>query len=361
MKNKIVCISFFAFVFVFSLLCIILPKAEFSESERRTLAKFPTVSSENIFSGNFSSGFEEYSTDVFPFRDAFREIKAYAASNIFKKLDNNKLFYKDGHLSKLEYPLNEKLLAHATERFSFIYETYLKDRAENIYLSVIPDKNYFLDTLKIDYEKLVDTVSGDMPWAKYIDIFPMLSIDDYYTTDSHWKQENLLPVADALLTAMGKDFDAKFEKATLSSPFFGVYSGQAAIKTAPDTVTYLTNDTLDGCIVKKYDSGKAEPAAMYDLSKDGSRDPYEMFLAGSSALLTIENPKNPDGGHLIAFRDSFGSSLLPLFAGEYSLITVVDIRYIPSAALGNFISEFDGADVLFLYSAGMLNQSGAMR
>ncbi|MBQ5777396.1 MAG: hypothetical protein IIV97_01125, partial [Oscillospiraceae bacterium] len=60
-------------------------------------------------------------------------------------------------------------------------------------------------------------------------------------------------------------------------------------------------------------------------------------------------------------RDSFCSSLLPLFAEEYAKITAVDIRYIPSAALGNFIPDFDGADVLFLYSTGMLNQSGAMR
>lgn len=361
MKNKIVCISFFAFVFIFSALCIILPKPEFSESERRTLTKFPAASAENIFSGNFSSGFESYSTDAFPFRDAFRSLKAYAASNIFQKLDNNKLFYMDGHLSKLEYPLNQNLVNHATEKFNFIRDEYLKGHAENIYLSIIPDKNYFLDTLKIDYEKLVGLVSGDMPWAEYIEIFPALSLDDYYTTDSHWKQENLPPVADMILSAMGKDFDTDFKQSTLSSPFFGVYSGQAAIKTAPDTINYLANDILDGCIVKKYDSGKAESAAMYDLSKDGSRDPYEMFLAGSSALITIENPANPDGGHLIVFRDSFGSSLLPLFAGEYAKITAVDIRYIPSAALGTFIPDFGGADVLFLYSTGMLNQSGAMR
>ena len=362
MKEKFTCIGFFAVIFIFSFLCIFLPKPEFSESERRVLAKFPSTSAESIFSGQFSGGFEEYSTDVFPFRDAFRGIKAFSVFNIFMQSDNNKLFVQNGHLSKLEYPQNDELLDHATERFEFIYDTYLKDRAENIYVSLIPDKNYFLDTLKLDYSSLCNKVLSDMQYAEYIDIFPLLELSDYYTTDSHWKQENIVDISESLLSAMGKGKTGlKFTSATLSSPFYGVYSGQAAVKTPPDTITYLTNDVINSCVVTNYDSGKAESASMYDLSKDGSRDMYELFLMGGSALLEIENPKNESGDHLIVFRDSFGSSLLPLMAHAYSKITVCDIRYIPSAMLGQFISDFDGADVLYLYSTSMLNSSGAMK
>ncbi len=361
MKNKFTCIGFFSVVLLFSLLCIFLPKPDFSESERRVLAKFPELSSKSVFSGEFSSEFEEYSTDVFPFRDAFRSIKAFSALNLFRQSDNNKLFYQNGHLSKLEYPMNEKLISHAAERFGYIYNSYLKDRAENIYLSIIPDKNYFLDTLKIDYEKLCGIVRENMDWAEYIDIFPLLSLDDYYTTDSHWKQEKLLPVAEALLSAMGSGPVGNFSEKSLTAPFHGVYSGQAAIKTAPDAIKYLTSDTLSDCVVKKYDSGRAEAAFMYDLSKDGSRDPYEMFLSGSSALVTVENPKIKTERQLIVFRDSFASSLIPLLCEQYAKVTLIDIRYIPSEMIGQFVSDFGNSDVLFLYSASMLNSSGAMR
>ena len=65
-------------------------------------------------------------------------------------------------------------------------------------------------------------------------------------------------------------------------------------------------------------------------------------------------------GELIVFRDSFGSSLIPLLAEEYEKITLVDIRYISSSLLGEFIS-FDGQQVLFLYSSLLLNSSMGMK
>ena len=60
------------------------------------------------------------------------------------------------------------------------------------------------------------------------------------------------------------------------------------------------------------------------------------------------------------FRDSFGSSLAPLLIESYDKITLVDIRYIQSGMLGNFI-DFDSQDVLFIYSSGLLNNSLAMK
>ena len=36
----------------------------------------------------------------------------------------------------------------------------------------------------------------------YIDIFPLLTIDDYYTPDSHWRQEEIVDVAELLASAM---------------------------------------------------------------------------------------------------------------------------------------------------------------
>ncbi len=361
MKDKLTCILSFGVILVFSLLCFFLPKDDFSESERRVLASFPEANKETIFSGKFSSDFEEYATDVFPFRDNFRTIKAYTATNIFGKSDNNKLFMQNGHLSKIEYPMQTKLLDHATERFGYIHKTYLEGKTDNIYLSIIPDKNYHLDTLKFDYGALTNHVRGNMPYAEYVDIFPLLSLSDYYTTDSHWKQECIGDVAEKLLSAMGKKQNGKFEKITLDVPFYGVYSGQAALPTPPDTITYLTNDTLRDCIVINCDTGMPEEGFMYDMKKAEGHDPYEMFLSGNSALLMIENPSNRNGKHLVVFRDSFASSLLPLMIGEYEKVTVFDIRYVQSEMIGAFVRDFTDTDVLFLYSASMLNSSGAMK
>jgi hypothetical protein len=56
------------------------------------------------------------------------------------------------------------------------------------------------------------------------------------------------------------------------------------------------------------------------------------------------------------FRDSFGSSMIPLLMQGYKKVTVVDTRYIASGLLDQFI-QFKGQDVLFMYSSLILNSS----
>ena len=159
---------------------------------------------------------------------------------------------------------------------------------------------------------------------------------------------------------MGVDVKAEYTENTLEKPFSGVYTGQLAIPFKPDTIKYLTNDTLNSCVVTYYDTGMPKVGDMYNMEKAYGKDPYEMFLSGTSALIEIENPNAKTSKELVVFRDSYGSSLVPLLTPGYSKITVVDIRYIQSSFLGNFI-EFDNQDVLFIYSTTLLNNSMAMR
>ena len=82
--------------------------------------------------------------------------------------------------------------------------------------------------------------------------------------------------------------------------------------------------------------------------------------SGNQSVVTVRNEKNTSGKRLIIFRDSFGSSIAPLFLEAYTEIVLVDLRYIPSAYLGEFV-DFKGADVLFLYSTLLLNNSLSLR
>ena len=176
-------------------------------SERRPLAQMPEVSVSEIVSGDFVEEFEKYTLDQFPLRDDFRSLKAWVSQNIFRKADNNDIYAADGYAVKMEYPLKEDSLGHALEKFEKIYEQYLKESGSEIYLSVIPDKNYFLAEsshhLSMDYEKLFSMVKEGMPWSAHIDLTGHLAAKDYYFTDTHWRQENLLPVAGAISEAMG--------------------------------------------------------------------------------------------------------------------------------------------------------------
>ena len=117
---------------------------------------------------------------------------------------------------------------------------------------------------------------------------------------------------------------------------------------------------MSNCKVTYYDSGVPKIGDMYNMEKAYDKDPYEMFLSGSSPLVTIENLSADTEKELILFRDSFGSSIAPILSTAYSKVTVVDIRYLQSSFIGNFV-EFDNQDVLFLYSTSLLNNSLSMR
>lgn len=347
-----------------SVWCIAKPGPEYSDSERRVLASFPELTWENIISADFMADFEDYTVDRFPMRDIFRSVKALSEKYIFVKKDNNDIYSADGHLSKLEYPLNTHMLDNAADKFSFIYEKYLADKNADVYFSIVPDKNYFLAEkngyLSLDYDELVSYMKEKTSYITYIDIIDKLSIDDYYTTDTHWKQENIVDVAEYIAESMGADVKSEYTENTLDNPFYGVYYGQSALPHKADTIKYLTNDVLDSCIVTSYDTGKPVKKAVYDMEEAYGKDPYEMFMSGSDALITVENPKSETDKELIIFRDSFTSSLSPLLVSGYKKITLVDIRYISSSMLGAFI-DFGDSDVLFIYSTMLLNNSLAFK
>ena len=96
------------------------------------------------------------------------------------------------------------------------------------------------------------------------------------------------------------------------------------------------------------------------MEKAYGKDPYELFLSGALSLITIENPNATTDKELVIFRDSFGSSIAPLLVEGYAKITLVDIRYISSDIVGNFV-DFDNQDVLFLYSTLILNNSVTLK
>lgn len=358
-KNLLlICLSG-AFIIIFSLASILIPDKELSVSERRPLASFPQVDLESIQSGTFMNDFEEYTLDQFPLRDQFRTLKAMVHFYGLGQKDNHGIYAVDGFLSKIEYPMHPTSLDYAAQRFRFVYEKYMKDKEMNVYLSVIPDKNYFMAAangyLSMDYEAFFHQIQEKTTFARYIDIAPLLTLSDYYHTDSHWRQEKIVDVAGFLSQQMGVSIDdTQYQTHKWDGAFYGVYHGQLALPLPPEDLYYLTNEVIDQYRVYDFETQSMIP--VYDLDKANGPDPYELFLAGSKSLLSIENPSASTNQELILFRDSFGSSIAPLLAQGYAKVTVVDIRYISPEYLNNFVT-FQDQDVLFLYSCSVLNNS----
>ena len=120
----------------------------------------------------------------------------------------------------------------------------------------------------------------------------------------------------------------------------------------------MSGDVVDNCTVYNHETGKT--TGIYDWEKLKSRDLYDIYLSGAAALLTIENPNAATDKELVVFRDSFGSSLIPLLVKDYKTVTVVDTRYIAADYVGNFV-DFHGQDILMVYSTLIINSSNTLK
>lgn len=366
-KNLVVTVTFSLFIGLFFFLSVIHTPIAFSDSERRPLAQFPklnwsSISSEKGIKDTIDA-FEDYTVDQFPMRDGFRTLYAFYRKNVMHLKDTNDLAVEDGYIVKVESGVNEISLDHAIGKFRYIYETYLREQGITPYFAVVPDKNYYFSKehpayISIDYARMMEILQSELSEMEFISLFAHLELSDYYKTDTHWSQDKILAVRDALAEKLGV---SGFGEYTVNEiyPFYGVYHGQSALDLPADTIYYLKNDTLNACTVYDYETGKT--MGIYDLAKFDSREPYDVFLSGTKAMLRIDNPHADTDKDLIVFRDSFGSSLLPLLAEGYRSIYIVDIRYIAASQLGVFDLDFAGKDVLFLYSTLVLNDSGGLK
>ena len=151
----------------------------------------------------------------------------------------------------------EELIEKTAKRIEQIKEKYLKNM--NVYYAIVPDKNYFLedDNLKMDYEKLQNIMKTNLNNMVYINLFSELSSEDYYRTDIHWKQENIRKAVRKIEKEMNlKDTSKiKYEEKELGE-FYGVYYGQIGVRVKPDTMRYLTNDTIENCITYNFETSK---------------------------------------------------------------------------------------------------------
>jgi len=353
-KNIIIVIGFITILILVLLMNIISKDTEISETERRKLAQLPDITIEKLLKGDVTSKWEEYVTDQFIERDFFRKIKALFSINIFKQKDSNNLFEKDGAIYKMEYPLNENNVSKSASKINEVYKKYLRDM--NVYYAIIPDKNYYLendDHLKIDYNKLKQILTNELTQMKYINIWDSLDLIDYYKTDLHWKQENLSKVVNTIQESMNLDKTLKDKyKVKDRGEFYGAYYGQLGIEVKPDKLYTLTNDIIENCTTYNFETKKI--GKIYD--KTTSSDKYDIYLSGATPLISIENSNSNNEKELLLFRDSFGSSIAPLLVENYHKITLIDLRYISSELLDEYI-EFNNQDVLFLYNTLILNQN----
>ncbi|GFI22094.1 hypothetical protein IMSAGC011_00867 [Lachnospiraceae bacterium] len=393
-KQRITIYGFVLCLVSMMVLIVISPKETVSSAERRRLAEKPELTTKNLIDKSFMDDTEKYLLDHFPFRDKLRRIKAYFAYDVLQQKENNDIYVVNGHAAKLEYPLNEASIKRLAVKMKGLRQQYFPE--QTAWYAIVPDKNYFLAEQNgfpsIDYERMGTLLSQELrvdnapdTTFRFMDIVSGLTIEDYYRTDTHWRQECILDVARCVGDMLGvgealsfSDSQSTFIENEIKN-FYGVYYGQAALPMEPDTIVYLTSEVTDAARVwsleENMQSGKNtktvllpdEEGAVWKsvyqtekLADSKSLDKYDVFVGGASSLQIIRSPKAATQKRLILFRDSYTSSLAPLLLEAYKEIVLIDLRYIDSMRIGTYV-DFAEADILFLYNTSIINHSEMLK
>lgn len=260
--------------------------------------------------------------------------------------------YNDFYMDSMG-TINTEYVTNFTNKVESVCKEYLSG-ASNIYYAVIPSKQYFINDKvenPFDYTSMMNIIRSGITSAKEIDLTGTLELDDYLKTDPHWKQEGLQGVLDALGETMGFTVDlSTFTKNSV--PNFTGQHGYNKENFAHETMTYLTNEAIDNATVDNFQD--KDFTKVYNTAKLETATPYDMFLSGSTPLLTITNDSAKSDKELVMFRDSYACSLAPLLIENYKTITLVDLRYMASSLLPQYV-DFTGKDVLFMYNDQIIN------
>lgn len=372
-----------AVVFLLSLVCVpvaafLLPDQAVSKTERRKLAKKPVFTVAAFGDGTYMEQLETYFSEQFPVRDGLRTVKAETETALLGKADTNGYFKVEDGIYHLEAELNEKNVGRVADSIEKLCTEQFQNA--DCYVAVIPDKNYYLaaqcedagsenekwkgSILKhyptLDYARLDEMIQAEIPSVQKINLYDKLHLEDYYRTDLHWKQEKITDVVDTLVQSMGQQTNTISDGWQIATEdFVGAYGAASALKTTPDTVIYRTDASIERMQV--YDYERKQYVSVYAPEKIGGMDDYDFYLWGARALLTIQNPECHNGKKLLLFRDSFGSSIAPLLAEYYEEVTLVDLRYVSASHALELLGDTEYQDVLFLYSAPILNHGDSLR
>ena len=354
--TKIITIGvFLGFIALFFVLMLVMPDIAFSQQENRYLQQLPVFSLDALAEGKFTADFEKYTTDQFPFRDAWTALKARCELLIGKKENNGVYYCEDGDtlISRFEAPSE----ASIDKNVSFL-NMLVENVSAPVYFGLIPGSAEIWSSLlpenaPMDSQQAVIDRAYSQSQAQCIDLASALRAhaDEYiyYRTDHHWTSLGAYYGYGALCEAWGLPAPSlsDYDRQTVSEEFYGTtYSSSGFSWVRPDVIETFVPD--DGTVVvTDFDKGTGTPEPLYDTSFLSVKDKYSMFLGGNSPLLSIDT--GHAGGKLLIIRDSYSDSLAPFLLEAFSQIDLVDLRYYRNS-LSDYVESGDFDAVLVLYS-----------
>lgn len=367
----IIIIVFIGFFVLISGTSLIIKDREFSPNENRYLAETPELSWDNILSGKFQDGLEDYLRDQVCFRDGWITVKTGIQKACGDTDIGGAYVGKDGY--DFEKITPEDVDEKQVDRNIKAVEDYFMTASETIdkqklSFLLVPTSGLVMqeklpkNARLFDQAKYIDQVQKAMKDYNFVDVRDTLMDHNdeyiYYKTDHHWTSAGACLAYDVWSERTGGEAETEdgLVKNVVSDKFRGsLYSKILDADSAYDEIwTYgLQKDDAFGskdCTVTIDE--KQQLDSIYDDEMLQKKDKYAYFLSGNYGQVHIQNQKvasKAKGKNILIIKDSFANSFVPFATQDYENIYMVDLRYY-NGDMKSYLQEHNITDVLVLYN-----------
>ena len=367
----IIIIVFIGFFVLISGASLIIKDREFSPNENRYLAETPELSWDNILSGKFQDGLEDYLRDQVCFRDGWITVKTGIQKACGDTDIGGAYVGKDGY--DFEKITPEDVDEKQVDRNIKAVEDYFMTASETIdkqklSFLLVPTSGLVMqeklpkNARLFDQAKYIDQVQKAMKDYNFVDVRDTLMDHNdeyiYYKTDHHWTSAGACLAYDVWSERTGGEAETEdgLVKNVVSDKFRGsLYSKILDADSAYDEIwTYgLQKDDAFGskdCTVMIDE--KQQLDSIYDDEKLQEKDKYAYFLGGNYGQVHIQNQKvasKAKGKNILIIKDSFANSFVPFVTQDYENIYMVDLRYY-NGDMKSYLQKHNITDVLVLYN-----------
>ena len=360
LKKRIPSFVLLIFMGVLTLLFFVLPKEEYSSSEKRQLEEFPQFSWSSLMDGSLGSSIETYLSDHFPGRKFFVGLNAYYELYTGRNGTSGIYCGSDDYLisTPVEYD------AASTAKNASRFRDFAEGTGLPAHFLLVPSTGYTmsnkLPAVHAPYhdDEIFETAQENLGDVALIDLRETFKenrddIQLYYKTDHHLTTEGAYLMYTAFCEAAGLTPYTDYEKETVSGFYGTTYSRSGLWFTPPDDISIWQNGNGPYRVTIE-DAGK-EPVvqdSLFFTEHLQEDDKYPVFLDGNHSFVKIENQSAP-GGKILVIKDSFAHCMATFLAQHYSEVYLVDMRYY-RLPLSDLIAQEGIDELLFIYGVDNL-------
>lgn len=362
-QNQAVILFFLVFVFGFAIVSVIKPDTGFSEEENRELEQMPKLKLKDVLDGTFSSDYEAYLSDQFPWRNRWISVKTAAERAQGRQEVNDIYFADDDYLIEKHSGVfdTQQAKGNLTYLASFMEAQQAKLGKDHVKALIAPNALYIMEDKLPPFadageeKQFFAEIQEALPEGCFVDTVPVL-LDHreeyvYYRTDHHWTTLGAWYAYETWANAVGLDYTPReaYRRAVLTTDFYGTVEAKVNWKVPGDTIeAWMPLKELPYTLTYNHDDSQ-EKHDLYDKDRLQTRDKYAVFFGGNQPLTEIHS-ENASERKLLMIKDSYAHCFVPFALQDFCMVSMVDMRYF-NERLSEYIDANAFTDILFLYNA----------